>query len=305
MAKKPNANAIFTLVGALLLVLAYVLADPAEQSKFISQSFVQLAFILLTVAVLGILWSWMGGDPVASAIDELKPQITRASEQSSRDMRLSLEKAAIDLKESVKGASDESLGALNSSIRLLQDGTRVGLDRVVATSADFGTPGEWMSMLKAATGSVDLMGYTLHVWTKGALFSHVVMDLVQRGVNFRLLVMDPANPFFEVFINSRHVRSVSPDNVRAELKAIGNVVRSIQSRSEGAKGSIEIRMVRDGVIGCQICRFDEHMTIIPYLWSVVASESPLLLVSRKEGGVFASYQREFDLLWRLNAPGSD
>ena len=151
------------------------------------------------------------------------------------------------------------------------------------------------------------MGYTLHVWTRTSTFGADVVGLVRNGVTVRFLVMDSTNPHLEALINSQQITALNLSQVKAELEGFQNQVRSIQQeirKLSDSKGSFEFRTVKQGLTVNQICRFDDEIRVIPYLWSVVASSSPLLVIEGATTGLFKTYQAEFENLWEINGPNS-
>jgi hypothetical protein len=298
MRRHVNAEAILGIIGVLLLLIAWLTADTGERSKFSSQAFAQVGFTILTVAVLSWLWKTLGGEPTTLAIEKVEQTVTTESAKSSEAIRSSLSESANDLKSTVDNALSASLDVLKSSSQVMQDNSDSVLTRIVTNSSNFDTNRDWMRLLMDTNDCVDLIGYTLNVWMSNAFIDESVR-LVQRGVIFRLLIMHPDNPFFEVFINSQFVREVNPGKLKGQdtLKT----VNCIQSKIDD-KAKFEVRSTRNGIVTAQICRFDRRMTVIPYFWSRGANESPLLMLSQKDKGLFASYEREFNSIWRSNEP---
>lgn len=197
----------------------------------------------------------------------------------------------------------ETLSYLRSSISLLNDSKRNGVQRVLAVSGEFGSHGDWMARLKSARSRLDLLGYTLHVWTRGDNFENELFHLVQSGVHVRVMVMDEDNPNLSALMNTEQISSLSIDVVKSEIKAVKNLFTSLSKRvsQAGLKGSLCFRPVLMGVVVCQICRTDAELTAIPYLYSVNTSQSPLLLTQGQQARLFQSYANEFEALWQLNA----
>ena len=96
---------------------------------------------------------------------------------------------------------------------------RTGLQRLFAVSGALGSPREWMQRLKSARSHIDLLGYTLHVWTKGEKFEQEMISLVRAGVHARVLIMDDANSNLPSFVNERQISSISVAAVRTEIEA--------------------------------------------------------------------------------------
>ncbi|MGC4092945.1 MAG: hypothetical protein QM756_34680 [Polyangiaceae bacterium] len=250
---------LFSLVGALLLYVAYQKTPNDEVPKFLPSVLQNVALIALTVVIVDALWSIVGGDPVA----ELQ----------------------------------SALESLRRSTKLLDESHKTGLRRVVAVSGAWGGSDDWMDRLKRARSRVDVMGYTLLVLTKGHNFEKVIGDLVARGVKVRFLVMSPNNPHLSAFINHAQIPSLSVSGVKAELDAALAAFSALSTKLNSA--NFEIRKLEAGLVASQIFRVDGATTAIQYLYSVVASRSPILEVHGEGAELFWCYQTEFESLWEL------
>lgn len=71
-------------------------------------------------------------------------------------------------------------------------------------------------------------------------------------------------------------------------------------KNKNYDGSIEIKTIEKGVALSQICCVDSNITVIPYLYSVNTSESPLLEIKNCDSKLYKKYQKEFNILWQLN-----
>jgi hypothetical protein len=262
---------VFLLLGLLLLVIAYLLAtlisSPSESTKFWTGSIQNIAFIVLTIVIVDFLWQIIGGEPV---------------------------------RETLKALS-ETLTEMRSSVVLLEDSKKTGIHRLFSVSGAFGSNREWMDRLKQARSNVDLLGYTLHVWTRGEYFEQEMIALVKAGVHVRILIMDEANPNLPSLVNEKQISSISVMAVKAEIGVAKNAFISIASTlgSQSPLGSFEFRTLKEGLIVSQICRTDSRLTAVQYLYSVVASRSPLVDVRGSDSELFKVYLHEFDSLWQL------
>lgn len=262
---------VFLLLGGLLLVIAYLLAtlisNPSESAKFWTNSIQNIAFIILTVVIVDFLWQIIGGEPVRDTLTALAG----------------------------------TLAEMRSSVVLLEDSKRTGLHRLFSVSGALGSHREWMDRLKQARSNVDLLGYTLHVWTRGENFEQEMVALVKAGVHARILIMDETNPNLPSFVNEKQISSISVTAVQAEIgvakKAFISIASALQKQSP--LGSFEFRTLKEGLIVSQICRTDSRLTAVQYLYSVVASRSPLVDVRGSDTELFQVYMDEFDTLWEL------
>ena len=262
---------ILFIIATGLLVIAYFVigtstAATQDQPLFWGDILKNIGLTVLTVVAITLLWNLLGGDPVDKSISRL----------------------------------DNTLGAFQSSVKLLEDSKVSGLQRVLAVSGEFGSHTDWMNRLKSAENSIDLLGYDLLVWTKGENFENEVKKLVENGVHVRVLIMDENNPDLSAFTNTAQIRSLSIELVKENIRIVKEVFKGIkESLSPNFQAKLEFRSLKQGLIPLQLCRTDNRLTMVQYIFSEVASRSPLLLVEGEESTLFAIYKNEFNLLWEL------
>ena len=267
MNKSVRATIIFLLFGVLLFVISYLL-QVLQANAFLSSAFFNAAFVILTVVILNVLWALLGGEPVANAIEKLT-------------------------------------GSLQQSFQIIKESSATGVVGL-SVSGKF-SPDAWAERLRNSRQQVDLMGYTLITWINTPHFENNVLKLVQKGVKIRILILDETNPHFDSFINS-HLAGTSIERTRSELKdareAFENIRQKVQmSKTANSSGDFELRTAREGVITCNICRTDDNMIVVSYMYWQQVATSPLLLIlqSQEESNLFQAYQEEFDHLWEYNA----
>lgn len=266
--KRPQL--IFLIIGFLLLVVAFLITTDQEQPKaiqFLGSASQDLAFIILTIVVVDFLWTILGGEPINQVLEKLTDTL--------REMR--------------------------SSVKLLEESKSTGLEQVYAVSGAIGSHSYWMNRLSSAKEKIDLMGYSLHVWTRGENFENVVVRLAHSGVKIRVLIMDENNENLEALINSRQISSVSIAAAREEVRVARKVFDDISHSLEATQShaNFEFRTLKNGMIVCQLCRTDSELTMVQYLYSVVASRSPLMLIRGRDTQLFDVYSKEFDHLWEI------
>jgi hypothetical protein len=262
---------VFLLLGGLLLFIAYLLAtlitNPTESEKFWTNSIQNIAFIILTIVIVDFLWQIIGGEPVRETLNTLAA----------------------------------TLSEMRASVVLLEDSKKTGLHRLFSVSGALGSHREWMDRLKQTRAKVDLLGYTLHVWTRGENFEQEMIALVKAGVHVRILIMDETNPNLHSLVNENQISSISVTSVKAEIGVAKNAFLTIATELENQSplGSFELRTLKEDLIVSQICRTDSRLTAVQYLYSVVASRSPLIDVRGMDTELFQVYMDEFDALWDL------
>lgn len=198
--------------------------------------------------------------------------------------------------------------SLRSSISLLSDSEKSGVVRVIPTSGDYGTHRDWLERLETARSNIDLLGFTLHVWTRCDGFEDALFNLISSGVKVRILLMDENNPHFNAMINTSQIKSLSIQSVKSEIVIVTELLNSLIARISQAnniKGSLEYIKVSKGLIMCQICRIDTTMSVIQYMYSVNTPQNPLIIINDANSKMFMKYLYEFDSLWELNMKGNE
>ncbi len=274
MNKQVRASVIFLLIGALLLLIAFLL----QRDGFFSSILFNMAFVVLTVVILNFLWNLLGGEPVVNSLEQLTGS----------------------LQHSFQRVDDK----LQQSFQIIQDSHLTGLI-AISTNGTL-TRTQWLERLRNAQQCIDLMGYTLLRWGKTPRFSEEVLKLVQRDVKIRVLIMDETNSHFDCFINE-DIAGSTIDQTRQQLVVAQKVFESLQHKIQAANyanslGSFELRTVKKGLITCNVCRTDTQMTVVNYLYWQQTTNSPLMLLQQNSDQVnlFQVYQDEFDQLWDLN-----
>ena len=89
--------------------------------------------------------------------------------------------------------------------------------------------------------------------------------------------------------------------MQTEIEVAKKAFMSIAAELKNKKfaGSYEFRTLKEGLVVSQICRTDSHLTAVQYLYSVVASHSPLIDVRGADTELFQVYMDEFDAVWKL------
>jgi hypothetical protein len=265
MAKhKTRPHALFSIVGILLLAVSFLLAPADKRSEFWVSTIQNVGLIALTVVIVDVLWNIIGGDPVGESIAELHGLLRQ----------------------------------LRESTRLLQDSYKTGLRRVVAASGGWGSTEDWIQRLASAKHRLDMMGYSLHVLTRGNDVEAVLSNLVRNNVAVRVLVMSPDNPQLASLVNQKQIPGLTITSVTEEIKAAINAFKVLQSALQAP--NFQVRVLKTGLIVSQIVRVDEKLTSVQYLYSAVASRTPIFEVDGEATELFKCYSEEFEQSWKLS-----
>jgi hypothetical protein len=278
MKERTKPVLIFLVIGVLLLFVSYLLRPTSPQTdSFFSSAFSNAAFVLLTVAMVDWLWGLLGGEPISKTLIDLK--------QSFHLFDMNMQ----------------------SYIDIIGDSHKAGVMRIFSHAGEFEAQSIWMRRLEAAQHEVDLMGYTLQTWATGHNFVEEILKLVQKGVKVRVLIMDETNPSFDSILSKSQTPDPHATLVRAELQQSKKIFNEIEllvrdMKTSHPSGSFELLAVQKGLIMCHICRIDDKMVVIAYLYCALASLSPLMVIQGQKTKMFEVYQKQFEQLWTLNKP---
>jgi hypothetical protein len=203
--------------GLGYLIVSNLPADKdLEVKKFWAAALQGLALVLGTVAIVGFVWQFLGGDPVDQALSDLG-EVSNTTKTAVDDLKdntktlggtlQQMSAVSTDTQAAVR-ALDGSVGALKTaqeeiikSVALLADSRKTGVERIHAYSNYFATGEGWMRRLLSAQRYVDLMGYSLFVWTKGVDFENQLAQRVRSGADIRVLIMDADNEQLNAVLN--------------------------------------------------------------------------------------------------------
>ena len=229
---------VFLLLGIVAFVwglwlISALPKDSREVEKYWALTLQGLGFTLGTVAIVSLVWKLLGGDPIDDALTDLEA----VSDET---------KAAVgDLKENIgvlKTAQDDVI----KSVSLLADSRKSGIERVYAYSTHVSTQEAWMQRFKSAQECIDLMGYTLLVWTKGVNFEQELARRVLSGVRVRILIMDEENPQLIAVLNSK-IPGAILEQTKAEIAGTKGSMKYVATRLREAQppaGSFEFRTLK-------------------------------------------------------------
>lgn len=270
MNRKPvNSYVILAIIGCLLLMISYLVfkltSIGSDPNNFIWDVTKDISVVILTIIIINYLWNSLGGEPLEKSIEKLS----------------------------------QSVSNLDDSVKLLEDSKRTGLIRAFGVSGSFGSHTDWMNRFINTKSNLDIMGYTLAVWTKGNNFENEVITLAKKGVKIRILTMDANNPKLFSIINTKHIATISNEEIVESLKTTLKQFKIIEEKLEQLNLSdfYQIKTLKEGVILSQLCRTDDDLTIIPYLYTDIGARSPLLFVKGVQTELFKVYNQEFEKLW--------
>jgi hypothetical protein len=258
----------FIILGTLCLVVAQL----AGASTVIGGALVNLGVAFISIVILDIIWSAIGGEPLQGAIGDLREEVSNISKL----------------------------------FRVLQDAEQTGVTRIVSKSDEYGTGSKWRSLLSESQKNVDLCGAGLHGWLKdGEHFVNIIKDGASRGCYYRLLLYaplksdsSPNHPLRQI-IEIEKDRSISTASHNQE--AIKFFLAVQQDLPAKMRKHFQVKVLDDKIMYSLISRFDNILVVTCYMYCQRSESSPLLEIRGPDALLFKSYIKEFDALWNEKA----
>lgn len=199
------------------------------------------------------------------------------------------------------GPEETAIRELSDGANLLSDGLSTGLNRFFLSNAEFSRLFMWADLLHGAKNKVDLMGYSLHAWTRSEKIKKIMIMLAKRNVQIRIMVMSTQNSYFDAGLNYG-LNAFTRQVIEAEVALCRNFYESVSKElPEEKKNNIQFVEIKKGLVEAQIIRIDNDAYITPYLFSLNTDDSPLLKIQGKHTiDAFSKYCSEFEMLWQLN-----
>lgn len=253
------------IIGALLLTIAFFLKDPSVTTvAFTYSSIFNIAFILITVGLVNIVWDLVGGEPMQNLLNQSRNTIRLLSDGEATGL------SRVVSSSSAYGTSQDWLDVLRTARRQID---LQGYTLLVWTrSEDFGK-----TLVQLAESGVNIR----------LVFMHEDADHLRAAINeTQIPQLTAANVVNEISAMTNYLTQL--------LSA---------STDRAWKGSIEYRKIRKGLILNQICRVDGKLLVIPYIYSANTSECPLFVIENTEKPLFKKFEKEFESMWRIEDGG--
>lgn len=196
---------------------------------------------------------------------------------------------------------ENTIHDLMDSAYLLSDRVSTGIQRHFLSNADFSQSYIWADLLQNAKKNVNMMGYSLHAWTKNNDVKNILLELAKRDVKIRIMVMDEKNKYFNAGLNyelNSFTKQYMIDEVKFCLEFYTSICDNLPIEK---KDNIQLVKITNGFVESQIIRIDNIMYVTPYLYSLNTDASPILVLKNGDrNDAFAKYNNEFNMLWNMN-----
>ncbi len=288
--------AFFALLGAVAILASFLL-----QSGLLKDILVQFSVTFVAVALIQILWDFLGGDPLETRLNAAQNE-TLASIQA-------VEKG---LEESIQGL-DKQLGAVAGSMTLLADlaDGNIGIARLWPTRRAWQSDPEeglsvWHQRLCSAT-KVSIAGNTLwNNWLNDALLrKRLLANVAHHGdVTVRLVLYDPDSEVLRIRARDEgDIRSHGIYQMQNEIESsLAVLAQEMAALEEGPRARLEVRLTDKSVHVCQLVWADERMLVALYLAGKSGGPCPTFELRGPGSAYYATYAEQFEILWNRARP---
>jgi hypothetical protein len=154
----------------------------------------------------------------------------------------------------------------------------------------------WRQLVGGTRTRLYLAGIGFTGWRGMPGMKEALAATAESGCEIRVLTMDADNPAFPCMMNPE----ISMGGHAGQGPRLVEARAWFKNTLGGAPKS-EVRALRCGILYQQIIIADDRALISPYLYSANTGFSPSLEISEK-GPAFSAFAREFEQLWKANAP---
>ena len=259
---------IFALVGGVLLLSAKIVQDCPLWSPLL----LNFGIVVIAVVVVEFLWKLVGGNPLLEAIK-----------------------------------------LLQTSTALLKDLEGSGIVRIYSERRKWEPDLKGFLHYVASAEEVDMMGNVLrNNWMSNQDFIDIIEDAThQKKCKFRILLLDPHEKsnilkqrsndeaVWDSDDEKEEAQKVSYGHMRTDiidsLHQLGNVKNKLQKENSQY---LEIKVVNQSNMYCNIVRADDKMIMSKYLLSVRGSGAPTIEIQGKDTVFYKKFHKEFEEMWK-------
>lgn len=174
---------------------------------------------------------------------------------------------------------------LNDSVSLLSMSKSTGLVGVWSKRADLETK-DWIKYLKQSEGDIKILCYAMSFLPEHPNFAGVINEKISKGTKVKILLGDPMGKY----ISARTLEEKTEGPISERIKTSATRVQEINN-------DIEIRYF-DAPLYASIYEFGTRMLVTPHLYGTRGACAPLIMIEKTEDGLFDSYDKYFEDVWK-------
>ena len=153
---------------------------------------------------------------------------------------------------------------------------------------------DYASIVGQTKVRVDVFGATLISFLWNPDFENCTSNALRRGVNFRVLILDPTSDAVKSLLRQEQR---TDESFARELKSSIERWQELESKVRSLQGGrMEIRTF-DGVPSSFLMITDDRLFFAPYLHSVSIVAAPCFEVKARAGIIYQTYRDYFEKMW--------
>jgi hypothetical protein len=157
------------------------------------------------------------------------------------------------------------------------------------------------AQIKNSTSSIDMSGYTLYFLVENPRFVDALIERARGKVRVRLLMCSPDNGDVNATVDES-VLSTMKQQMAVSWDAL---LRARTTLPEVDRDNFEVRRLRKKSLLTSLLRFDDQITVLPYLLTKYTQEAPVYVVKGADKELFKIYLREYDYYFELAGEGEN
>ncbi len=259
--RKNRSYIILGTISVLLFCICYLIKpDEVSIKQFAYDNILNLAFIIITIVVVSVVWFFLGGDP----IENLVKDGMKAYELITDGFKTGLLRAH---------PSSSEFATTKTWIDILKH-TKTNVDMMGYSLCSW-------------TRTEELVKILISLANKNVKIRIMIMDdknnYFSAGLNYsELATITPTSMSSEIELCEKYVLS------------------AINQLPPEKKDNISFLKINQGIAEMQLIIIDDVAYVTPYMYSKNTSDSPLFVCKKQEGGYYEKYVDEFNMLWKLN-----
>lgn len=261
----------FVVLGATTILGSMLIKDVYWQG--ILSNF---AVTFLAVGLIDFIWDILGGEP----------------------METSMNNSFIEV--------NNKIDSINQTMSVIADLTnfQIGIERIWSTRREWEKDSKdglavWKKRV-CHSKQVDIVSNTFYTrWASDDDFWKDLIDALNRGTKFRLLIYNPASELLHLRSdNEGDTKIGETSQMKMEIHStLEKITKNKRNLSKEGRKNFEIRLNSKFYQLAQIIRADKQTLVAIYLSKTSGSPSPTFQVAGPDSAYFKTYSQQFDILW--------
>lgn len=180
----------------------------------------------------------------------------------------------------------DQLRELRDSFEIVRKSFQLGIEEVWSQRRDI-PKAMWNQFTEKASGEVMLLGVAEYGFAEDRGFWRIV----EKGVNYRFLLLDPDSEFAAHW-DDRDITGLVPSKIRGAIQRFTQIIEA----NKRGPGSIELRVYSEAP-SMSLVKADYEMIVTLYIPAFQGDDCFTMRLQDVPNGFYARYQEQFERLW--------